>query len=166
MAAPEDFFVNDLPYRPNVGAALFNAEGLVFIGQRSGAAHAPASWQMPQGGIDPGEDPAAAVFRELREEIGTDHAEILGEHPDWLKYDLPESAMRAAFRGRFRGQTQKWFALRFLGTESEIALDRDAHPEFCAWRWEKLAELPSLVVPFKRHVYEAVATEFARFAAR
>jgi putative (di)nucleoside polyphosphate hydrolase len=163
----EDFAVNDLPYRPNVGAALFNAEGLVFIGQRAGLPNsAPASWQMPQGGIDAGEDPAVAVFRELREEIGTDRAEILGEHPDWLTYDLPETAMRAAFRGRFRGQRQKWFALRFLGDDSEIALDRDSHPEFCAWRWAKLADLPALVVPFKRQVYEAVAAEFARFAAR
>jgi putative (di)nucleoside polyphosphate hydrolase len=159
--------MSDLPYRLNVGAALFNAEGRVFIGRRAGLpADAPESWQMPQGGIDPGEDPAAAVFRELREEIGTDRAEIIGEHPGWLNYDIPPGAVRSDLRGRFRGQTQKWFALRFLGTEADIALDRDHHPEFTAWRWARLAELPSLVVAFKRHVYEEVAREFARFAEK
>jgi putative (di)nucleoside polyphosphate hydrolase len=120
---------------------------------------------MPQGGIDPGEDPAEAVFRELREEIGTDLAEIIGEHPGWLKYDIPATGTRSDLRGRFRGQSQKWFALRFLGTDSDIALDRDAHPEFSAWRWARLAELPALVVSFKRHVYEDVVREFARFAS-
>ena len=157
--------MTDLPYRRNVGAALFNADGLVFIGRRTGLpADAPESWQMPQGGIDDGEDPRAAVLRELREEIGTDRAEILAEHPDWLTYDLPKSSMRAAFRGRYRGQRQKWFALRFLGDASDIVLDADAHPEFSAWRWARLADLPALVVPFKREVYQAVAAEFARFA--
>jgi putative (di)nucleoside polyphosphate hydrolase len=157
--------VSDLPYRLNVGAALFNAEGRVFIGRRAGLpADAPESWQMPQGGIDPGEDPAEAVFRELREEIGTDLAEIIGEHPGWLNYDIPATETRSNLRGRFRGQSQKWFALRFLGNDSDIALDRDAHPEFTAWRWARLAELPALVVAFKRHVYEDVAREFGRFS--
>ncbi len=157
--------MSDLPYRLNVGAALFNAEGRVFIGRRAGLPEdATENWQMPQGGIDPGEDPAAAVFRELREEIGTDLAEIIGEHPGWLNYDIPDTATRSDLRGRYRGQTQKWFALRFLGTDGDIALDRDAHPEFTAWRWARLAELPGLVVAFKRHVYEEVVREFARFA--
>ena len=157
--------MNDLPYRPNVGAALFNAQGLVFIGLRTGMPDGTAqTWQMPQGGIDAGEDPAQAVFRELLEEVGTNDATILAEHPDWLSYDLPDNALRAAFRGRFRGQRQKWFALRFLGADSDIALDRDPHPEFSDWRWAALAELPDLIVPFKRPVYEAVAKEFARFA--
>ncbi len=157
--------MSDLPYRLNVGAALFNAEGRVFIGRRAGLPEdATENWQMPQGGIDPGEDPAAAVVRELREEIGTDLAEIIGEHPGWLNYDIPDTATRSDLRGRYRGQTQKWFALRFLGTDGDIALDRDAHPEFTAWRWARLAELPGLVVAFKRHVYEEVVREFARFA--
>jgi putative (di)nucleoside polyphosphate hydrolase len=157
--------MNDLPYRLNVGATLFNAAGLVFIGRRVDVpAGAPESWQMPQGGIDPGEDPAAAVLRELREEIGTDLADIIGEHPQWLSYDIPPDAVRPAFRGRYRGQRQKWFALRFLGTDADIVLDRFEHPEFNAWRWARLDELPALVVPFKRAVYQAVATEFARFA--
>ncbi len=157
--------MTELPYRPNVGAALFNAEGLVFIGRRTGLPEGvPESWQMPQGGIDAGEDPAQAVFRELGEEIGTSDATILAEHPEWLKYDLPETGHRAAFRGVFRGQSQKWFALRFLGADSDIVLDRDSHPEFSAWRWAELAELPELIVPFKRPVYESVVKEFARFA--
>jgi putative (di)nucleoside polyphosphate hydrolase len=158
--------MSDLPYRLNVGAALFNAEGRVFIGRRTGLpADGPESWQMPQGGIDAGEDPAEAVFRELREEIGTDLAEIIGEHPGWLNYDIPATGVRSNLRGRFRGQSQKWFALRFLGNDSDIALDRDAHPEFSAWRWARLAELPALVVSFKRHVYEDVVREFARFGS-
>jgi putative (di)nucleoside polyphosphate hydrolase len=157
--------MNDLPYRLNVGAALFNAQGHVFIGRRTGMPEGtPETWQMPQGGIDPGEAPAEAVFRELLEEVGTNDAVLLAEHPEWLSYDLPENAMRASFRGRFRGQRQKWFALRFQGADSDIVLDRDPHPEFSDWRWATLAELPELIVPFKRPVYEAVVKEFARFA--
>jgi putative (di)nucleoside polyphosphate hydrolase len=157
--------MNDLPYRPNVGAVLFNHEGRVFIGLRTGMPEGtPETWQMPQGGIDPGEDPAQAVLRELQEEVGTNNAEILAEHPEWLSYDLPENARRTTFRGRFRGQRQKWFALRFLGADSDIVLDRDTHPEFSDWRWAALAELPELIVPFKRPVYEAVVKEFVRFA--
>jgi len=158
--------MTDPAYRLNVGAALFNAEGQVFIGRRAGLPDGAAdSWQMPQGGIDAGEDPAAAVMRELLEEIGTNNATIIGEHSEWLTYDLPEAVAASAFRGRYKGQRQKWFALRFLGAESDIALDRDAHPEFTAWRWAALSELPKLVVPFKRHIYEAIAQDFARFAA-
>jgi putative (di)nucleoside polyphosphate hydrolase len=156
---------NDLPYRANVGAALFNAAGRVFIGLRTGMPEGgPENWQMPQGGIDAGEDPAEAVFRELLEEVGTNDATILAEHPEWLSYDLPENPARHAFRGRFRGQRQKWFALRFNGADADIVLDRDPHPEFSAWRWASLHELPELIVPFKRPVYEAVVKEFARFA--
>ena len=119
---------------------------------------------MPQGGIDGEEDPATAVFRELREEIGTNAATILAEHPDWLTYELPADIAQSAFKGRFRGQRQKWFALRFDGEDSDIVLDRDPHPEFVAWRWAKLAELPELAVPFKRATYEVIATAFRRFA--
>jgi putative (di)nucleoside polyphosphate hydrolase len=139
----------------------------VFVGRRAGLPDgAPAAWQMPQGGIDADEDPAAAVLRELREEIGTDRATILAEHPDWLTYELPPSIAEAAFRGRYRGQRQKWFALRFEGEDVDIVLDGDAHPEFVAWRWVALAELPLLAVPFKRAIYETVSESFGRFADR
>ncbi len=137
----------------------------MFVGRRADLpSGAQAAWQMPQGGIDPDEDPAAAVMRELREEIGTDRASILAEHPDWLTYELPPEIAGAAFQGRFRGQRQKWFALRFEGEERDIVLDRDPHPEFVAWRWVSLADLPSLAVPFKRAIYETLAIAFARFS--
>lgn len=154
-----------LPYRRNVGAVLFNAAGLVLVARRAdfaGAAGAEGGWQLPQGGIDADEDPHSAVFRELREEIGTANAEIIGEYPDWLQYDLPEELIGKSFKGRYRGQTQKWFALRFRGADSEIRLDLDPHPEFDAWRWAKIAELPGLAVGFKRPIYEALVREFQR----
>lgn len=161
--------MSDLPYRPNVGAVLFNPSGLVLVARRADVANAegPAGgWQLPQGGIDKGEDPRSAVLRELEEEIGTRRAEVIGEHPEWLTYDLPPNLLGIAWRGRYRGQRQRWFALRFTGEDSEIRLDLDPHPEFDAWRWVPLAELPSLAVSFKRPVYEVLAESFARFADR
>lgn len=158
----------DLPYRPNVGAVLFNHDGRVLVARRADFPNAegPAGgWQLPQGGIDPNEDPRSAVLRELAEEIGTDRAEIIGEHPDWLFYDLPSHLIGVALRGRWRGQRQRWFALRFTGTDSDIRLDADPHPEFDAWRWAELAELPDLAVDFKRPIYEILARSFAPFAA-
>jgi putative (di)nucleoside polyphosphate hydrolase len=157
----------NLPYRRNVGAVLFNKLGLVLVARRAKFPNAegPAGgWQLPQGGIDADEDPAAAIFRELGEEIGTANAEIIGEHPDWLQYDLPPELIGVAFKGRYKGQTQKWFALRFLGEDSEINLDADPHPEFDAWKWVPLAELPGLAVAFKRPIYQALARDFAGFA--
>ncbi len=157
-----------LPYRPNVGAVLFNAAGLILVARRAdmpNAEGAPGGWQLPQGGMDKGEDPAVAVFRELEEEVGTAHAEILAEHPEWLNYDLPPELLGKALHGKYRGQTQKWFALRFLGTDADIRLDLDPHPEFDAWRWARLVELPGMAVPFKRAIYERLAVDFARFAA-
>ena len=157
----------DLPYRRCVGAVLFNQDGHVLVARRAdlpNAEGAPGGWQLPQGGIDAGEDPAVAIFRELAEEIGTGKAEILAEHPDWLNYDLPPELLGKALGGRFRGQTQRWFALRFLGTDDEIRLDLDPHPEFDAWRWARLAELPALAVGFKKEIYEVLARDFARFA--
>ena len=157
-----------LPYRANVGAVLFNAAGLVLVARRAdlpNAEGAPGGWQLPQGGIDDNEDPAIAVFRELEEEIGTARAEILAEHPRWLTYDLPAHLVGKALGGRYRGQRQKWFALRFTGTDADIRLDLDPHPEFDAWRWAKLAELPAMAVAFKRAIYDDLAVEFARFAA-
>ncbi|HQT65569.1 MAG: RNA pyrophosphohydrolase [Acidocella sp. 20-57-95] len=158
----------NLPYRLNVGAVLFNHAGMVLVARRAHFPNAegPAGgWQLPQGGIDKDEDPAAAVFRELGEEIGTANAAIISEYPDWLQYDLPPELIGVAFKGRYRGQRQKWFALRFLGEDSDIRLDADPHPEFDAWRWASLSELPGLAVAFKRPIYEALAIEFAKFAA-
>jgi putative (di)nucleoside polyphosphate hydrolase len=157
-----------LPYRANVGAVLFNAAGLVLVARRAdlpNAEGAPGGWQLPQGGMDEGEDPAIAVFRELEEEIGTARAEILAEHPRWLTYDLPPELVGKALGGRYRGQRQKWFALRFTGRDADIRLDLDPHPEFDAWRWARLAELPGMAVAFKRAIYDDLASEFARFAA-
>jgi putative (di)nucleoside polyphosphate hydrolase len=159
----------DLPYRDNVGAVLFNRDGLVLVARRAdlpNAEGAAGGWQLPQGGMDPGEDPRVAVLRELAEEIGTDKAEILGELDDWLTYDLPPELVGKALGGRYRGQRQRWFALRFLGEDSDIRLDADPHPEFDAWRWVPLEELPGLAVNFKRAVYEELARAFARFARR
>jgi putative (di)nucleoside polyphosphate hydrolase len=156
-----------LPYRPNVGAVLFNADGLVWIGRRQShptQEAAPGGWQLPQGGIDEDEDPRAAVLRELAEEIGTARATIIGEHPDWLTYDLPPELLGIALGGRYRGQKQRWFALRFDGEDSDIRLDLDPHPEFDAWRWVPLTTLPSLAVPFKQTIYDTLAISFAPFA--
>ena len=153
-----------LPYRPNVGAVLFNRSGQIFVARRAdlpNAEGAPGGWQLPQGGIDEGEDPAVAIFRELEEEIGTARAEIIAEHPDWLTYDLPPELIGKALGGRYRGQRQRWFALRFLGEDSDIRLDLDPHPEFDAWRWADLADLPAMAVPFKRAIYEVLAASFA-----
>ena len=157
-----------LPYRLNVGAVLFDRRGKVLVARRADLPQPleglSGAWQLPQGGIDPGEDPHTAVLRELAEEIGTDRARIVGEHPDWLAYDLPASLVGRALGGKYRGQRQRWFALRFLGSEDDIRLDRHAHPEFDAWRWTELAELPALAVPFKRPIYAILAESFARYA--
>ena len=155
-----------LPYRPNVGAVLFNRDGLVWIGRRRQhptQEAGPGGWQLPQGGIDAAEDPRAAVLRELAEEIGTDRAEIVAEHPEWLTYDLPPDVVGKALGGKYRGQTQRWFALRFTGEDSDINLEAEEHPEFDMWRWAELAELPGLAVPFKRDIYEILARSFAPF---
>jgi len=120
---------------------------------------------MPQGGIDPGEEPAVTALRELREEIGTDKATILAESPEWLRYDLPESLRKKLWRGRFRGQRQKWFALRFDGDDSDIDI-ATSHPEFSTWRWEQPSRVPELIVPFKRELYRDVFSLFAPVLAR
>jgi putative (di)nucleoside polyphosphate hydrolase len=156
-----------LPYRPNVGAALFNRQGLVFVARRANmpnAEGAAGGWQLPQGGIDADEDPRAAVLRELEEEIGTAQAVVVGEHPDWLTYDLPPELLGRTLGGRYRGQRQRWFALRFMGRDSDVRLDLDPHPEFDAWRWAALDELPGLAVGFKRPIYEVLAGSFRVFA--
>jgi putative (di)nucleoside polyphosphate hydrolase len=147
----------DLPYRPCVGIMLVNAAGKVFAGKRID--QTVEGWQMPQGGIDDGESPRAAALRELCEETGTTKAEIIAERPDWLTYDLPEHLIGIAFKGKFRGQKQKWFLLRFTGQDSDI--DLTAHePEFSDWKWFAPDKIPGLIVPFKRPTYEAVIEGF------
>ncbi len=160
---------DSLPYRPCAGIALFNRDGLVWIGRRiDGPQEAEGSgkwWQMPQGGIDGGEDPVAAARRELAEETHVSSVSYLGE-TDWLTYDLPAELVGKAWKGRYRGQRLKFVAFRFEGDEAEIDVDDPGHePEFSAWRWERLERLPDLVVPFKRAVYEAMAKAFAGLAA-
>jgi putative (di)nucleoside polyphosphate hydrolase len=159
----------DLPYRPCVGIMLINRNGKVFIGRRvGGPEHVDAdhAWQMPQGGMDEGEDAYAAALRELYEETGVRSVERLGEIPEWLTYDIPEAIIGEAWKGRYRGQKQRWFALRFTGDDSEIdiAAPGGHTPEFSEWRWEEMERLPALVIPFKRKVYERVVREFAPFA--
>lgn len=149
----------DLPYRRSVGAMLINAGGKVWVGRRVGPRNRNA-WQMPQGAIDEGETPEHALFRELEEEIGTRKAEIVAETRGWLTYDLPPELVGVAWKGRYRGQIQKWFALRFTGTDSDFHLDAHAKPEFSAWKWVDMARLPDLIVPFKRRLYEDVIEEF------
>ncbi len=158
--------MSDLPYRLNVGAALFNHEGLVFIGRRADLGDRPGAWQMPQGGIDAGEVPRDAVLRELAEETGITNVEILAEHPDWIDYDLPPELIGAVLGGHYRGQRQRWFALRFLGQDSDIDLNTHTHPEFIEWRWVKLADVPDLGVPFKRATYTRLVADFEPFAAK
>lgn len=140
---------------------LLNRGGQVFVGKRID--QTLEGWQMPQGGIDKGESPREAALRELEEEIGTRNVEILREHPEWLNYDLPPRLVGLALRGRYRGQTQKWFAMRFLGGDAEITL-ATAHPEFSHWKWAQVDELPSVIVPFKRDTYAKVIAAFGDLA--
>ena len=151
-----------LPYRRGVGIMLFDKQGRVFVARRIDAK--ADAWQMPQGGIDGDEEPRAAALRELEEEIGTANALILAESRDWHAYDLPQHLIGRVWGGRFRGQRQKWFAARFLGQDSEIDLDTK-HPEFDAWQWVALADLPGLIVPFKRDLYMALVEEFRHLAS-
>ena len=137
---------------------LLNPAGEVLVGRRIDMPILPA-WQMPQGGIDKGETPRQAALRELKEEIGTDKAEILGESRMWLKYDLPPELARGMWGGRYRGQRQKWFAMRFLGSDTDIDLATD-HPEFDTWKWIPPEQLPELIVPFKRRLYIDILAEF------
>lgn len=163
----------DLPYRPCVGLAVFNAEGRVFVGRRlGGPEHVDAthSWQMPQGGIDDDEDPYEAALRELYEETNIRSIRKLGEVEGWLKYDIPKDIAGEAWKGKYRGQKQKWYALRFTGDESEIDIATpgggDHKPEFVEWRWEQLQNTPELIVPFKRRVYDDVVKAFGGFALK
>jgi putative (di)nucleoside polyphosphate hydrolase len=146
-------------YRPGVGIMLLDTGNRVFVGRRIDTAG--DNWQMPQGGIDRGETPRAAALRELKEEVGTDKAVILAESAQWLRYEVPQRVARRAWNGRYRGQMQKWFAMRFTGADRDIDL-ATGHPEFDAWKWVPPADLPTLIVPFKRQVYRDVLAEFGK----
>jgi putative (di)nucleoside polyphosphate hydrolase len=146
-------------YRPNVGLMLIAPDRRVFVGHRPGVP-ADLSWQMPQGGIDKGETPVEAACRELAEEVGTTRALVLRETREWITYDVPAELAPAHWKGRWRGQAQKWFALAFTGHDRDIDLGTH-EPEFDAWKWLPARELPALIVPFKRAVYQAVLQEFA-----
>ena len=157
-----------LPYRPCVGIVLVNAEDLVWVGKRivqpddEEATGVGMWWQMPQGGIDEGENVQSAAMRELAEETGVTSAALIGEFPEWYRYDLPDHLIGVSWKGRYRGQKQKWVAFRFTGDDSEINISGIGHkPEFEDWRWATMAEVVELIVPFKRPVYEKLAKEFS-----
>ncbi|WP_029012005.1 RNA pyrophosphohydrolase [Niveispirillum irakense] len=157
MAKPD---YSKLPYRPCVGIMLINRQGRIFVAKRTDT---PDAWQMPQGGIDEGETPAIAALRELEEEIGTAKAVVLAESGQWLSYDLPPHLLGRVWGGKYRGQTQKWVACRFTGSDSDINIATE-HPEFDAWQWVDVEALPRLIVPFKRAIYDAVVAEFRHLA--
>ena len=158
----------DLPYRPCVGVMILNKAGLVWAGRRIAEGNSeydgsPQLWQMPQGGIDKGEDPKAAAYRELYEETGMQSVTLLAEAPEWIKYDLPAHLIGIGLKGRYRGQTQRWFAFRFEGDDSEVAINPPPgghEAEFDAWEWKRMQDLPGLIVPFKRAVYDEVVAQF------
>ena len=164
---------SELPYRPNVGIMVLNRDGLVWVGRRlvedkGEMTGASQLWQMPQGGIDKGEEPYPAALRELYEETGMRSVSFLAEAPDWIDYDLPPELVGIALKGKYRGQTQRWFAVRFDGDESEISIDPPpgGHaPEFDRWEWKPMDSLLDLIVPFKRGVYEEVVAAFRHLVA-
>jgi putative (di)nucleoside polyphosphate hydrolase len=150
---------SERPYRRGVGALIVGPDGQVLVARR--VAMPFEVWQLPQGGIKKNEPPAAAVLREVEEEIGTSRVEIAAEAPGWLRYDLPPELADLAWRGRWRGQEQKWFVLRFTGSDGDIDVARSNRPEFDAWRWEALSVLPHLAAPFKRQLYADLVETFA-----
>ncbi|MEP9372774.1 RNA pyrophosphohydrolase [Mesorhizobium sp. KR1-2] len=161
-----------LPYRPCVGVMVLNHAGLVWAGHRIPEPDGEMDgtdklWQMPQGGIDKGEDPLPAALRELYEETGIRSVSLLAEAPGWIHYDLPADKVGVALKGKYRGQKQKWFAFRFEGDESEIAINPPPgghEAEFDLWAWKRMVELPELIVPFKRKVYDEVVAAFRHLA--
>jgi putative (di)nucleoside polyphosphate hydrolase len=158
VAAP----ASQLPYRPNVGILLLGKDRKIFAAQRiDSIGTAKTAWQMPQGGIDQGEDARAAAFREMKEEIGTDNARVLAESTDWIPYDLPAELIGKVLGGKYRGQKQKWFAMEFLGTDDEINIHTE-EPEFHTWEWVTPGFLLSNIVEFKRETYGRVFEEFAK----
>lgn len=154
MAKPK---ANTKPYRRGVGIVLLNARGQVFVAERIDT---PGAWQMPQGGIDKGETPRAAAARELHEEIGTDKARIIAVTRKWLRYNLPQDLQAKVWKGKYRGQEQKWFLMTFTGKDADIDLETH-HPEFQAWKWMAFSHLPRVAVGFKRAIYKEVVAAFA-----
>ena len=155
---PEE--IAKLPYRPCVGVMLMNGDGHVFVGQRMD--QNTEAWQMPQGGVDKDEDPRDAALRELWEETGVtaDLVEIVAESAGWLPYDLPQDLVPKMWKGRYRGQEQKWYLMRFLGSDDQVNIET-GHPEFSQWRWQPVEHLVEKIVPFKREVYARVLEEFS-----
>jgi putative (di)nucleoside polyphosphate hydrolase len=157
---------NALPYRSGVGIVLLNAQGLIWLGRRFAELELQERWQMPQGGIDKDEEPRVAAMRELQEETGVRSVAILAESKGWIQYDLPPEAVGKALKGKYRGQRQRWFAMRFTGDEREINLQPEGlDPEFDAWRWSSAVEVLGTVVNFKRGAYETILSEFAHLLA-
>lgn len=146
-----------LPYRPGVGIMLVNADQKIFVGKRIDTRS--EAWQMPQGGIDEGEDAHNAAMRELEEETGITSAQILYESQDWYNYDLPDTLIPQLWGGKYRGQKQKWYLMRFDGSDDEINI-HTSHPEFCQWKWVGLETLPRCIVAFKQELYAALVDEF------
>lgn len=161
MKSLSDVQINALPYRPCVGLMVLNAQGQVFVAQRNDMRS--VAWQMPQGGVDKGEEPREAALRELEEEIGTGDAEILAESADWHSYELPRELVGKLWKGRYRGQRQKWFALRLRGDDKTINIETE-HPEFSAWKWVDISQVVDLAVPFKRDLYRKIVEEFRHLA--
>jgi putative (di)nucleoside polyphosphate hydrolase len=158
--APEDIL--KLPYRRNVGVMVVNSDGNVWVGQR--ADRYQDAWQMPQGGVDSGEDVRMTALRELEEETGIvpGLVKIVAEMEGWIPYELPHDLVPKLWNGKYRGQEQKWFLLRFLGEDAQINI-KTLEPEFVAWKWINPTELPEVIVPFKRHIYERVLTTFEQY---
>jgi putative (di)nucleoside polyphosphate hydrolase len=146
------------PYRRGVGVVLLNGDGKVFVAQRIDTEE--TAWQMPQGGIDKGEDPLEAALRELEEETGTNKAELIAETDDWLRYDLPDDLQSRVWKGKYRGQEQLWYLMRFTGTDADINIETD-HPEFSEWKWADFHSLPDMIVGFKRDLYRQIVDAFA-----
>lgn len=153
---------DSLPYRPAAGVMLLNREGKVFVAQRLDSSL--EAWQMPQGGLDEGEDAEAGALRELEEETGISprHVEIIARTPGELTYDLPDDLVGKLWKGKWRGQRQTWFLCRFTGTDQDVNIET-AHPEFRAWKWAEPAELPAMIVPFKKKLYEEVLSAFSEW---
>lgn len=172
MSSKSQLHADDLPYRPCVGVMVLNRQGLVWAGRRIAEGNSeydgsPQLWQMPQGGIDKGEDALVAAKRELYEETGMQTVSLLAQSQGWFNYDLPPHLIGIGLKGKYRGQTQRWFAFRFEGQDHEIQINPPPgghDPEFDAWEWKPMGDLPGLIVPFKRAVYDKVIAEFAHLA--
>lgn len=152
---------SDLPYRRCVGIMVINKQGKVLVGRRNDSKYGSEAWQMPQGGIDKGEEPEAAAYREMEEEVGLTKksVDLIAHSPDWISYDLPKNLQGYALKGKYRGQRQKWFAFRLTGKDSDINIET-AIPEFDAWKWVKMKKLPDLIVDFKRDSYKQIVACF------